>query len=157
MYAEEMVNRTRMFYLNSDDIYIEKREIPIKIVKKMNNNFIVGKLLNKSFVDYFGYYKKYFFEFEVKETSQDFFNVNLIKPHQLEFLTKINKHGVKTFILVYFSLYSAFYLIEYTWLMKQKEISNSIEYKKIQNECYKLEIFFPGILNLKQVFSLLYI
>jgi recombination protein U len=110
MYAEEIINRT-IDYLKHTDCLIEKRNIPIKIVKDLNNNLIMGKLLNKSTVDYCGFIKNQHLEFEVKQTNQQNFNIDMIKPHQYEYLLKANRIKVRAFVIVLFSLYDEFYIL----------------------------------------------
>ena len=49
MYIEELINRTIDYYwYNDNNIYIEKRFVPIKIIKKINDTTFIGKLLSKS-------------------------------------------------------------------------------------------------------------
>jgi recombination protein U len=112
MFAEEIINRTILFYENNVDIYIEKREIPIKIVSKKDNGYIVGKLLRKSFVDYFGVYKNKHFEFEVKQTEKEYFDIALLKNHQISHLVDMEKRNIKTFIIVYSSIENKFYILK---------------------------------------------
>ena len=70
MYIEELINRTIDYYwYNKDNIYFEKRFVPFKILKIMNNNVFLGKLLSKSTVDYTGVFKHRHLEFEVKQTE----------------------------------------------------------------------------------------
>jgi recombination protein U len=110
MYAEELFNRT-IDYLNGSDCLIEKRNIPIKIVKDLSNNLIMGKLLSKSTVDYCGYINHKHIEFEVKQTNQPNFDINMIKPHQYQYLTKAEQVGSVAFVVVHFSLFDEFYLL----------------------------------------------
>jgi recombination protein U len=111
MYAEEIVNRTIDYLINSNCL-IEKRNIPIKIVKDLNNNLVMGKLLSKSTVDYCGYINHKHIEFEVKQTNQPNFSTDMIKPHQYEYLLKSERAGSIAFVIVYFSLFDEFYLLQ---------------------------------------------
>jgi recombination protein U len=111
MYAEEIVNRTKDFFKDSDSIYIEKREIPIKIIKHLSESNIIGKLCSKSFVDYFGIINGQHIEFEVKQTNEHFFQFNLLKEHQYKYLTKMSAMGIKCYLIIYFSLFNTFVLV----------------------------------------------
>jgi recombination protein U len=112
MYAEEMINRSKDYYLSKNTLYIEKREIPIKIIKKIDEKTIVGKLCSKSFVDYFAIIKNKHVEFEVKQTNELTFPISLLKEHQYNHLLNMSKLGIYSFIIVYFSTYGKFMLID---------------------------------------------
>jgi recombination protein U len=93
MYAEEIVNRTIDYYCVHKIALIEKRAVPIKIVKDVSNGMIIGKLLNKSLVDYCGCIKGKHIEFEVKETANDGFSLKQIQQHQYEYLDEAVIHS----------------------------------------------------------------
>jgi recombination protein U len=111
MYIEEIINRTIDYYINHYDCLLEKRNIPIKIVKDLDNNMIVGKLLSKSYVDYSGYINNHHLEFESKQTNNKHFSISLIKDHQYSYLIKVQRLNCLAFVIVYFSLYDCFYLL----------------------------------------------
>jgi recombination protein U len=113
MYAEEIVNRTIDYYLNNNVCLIEKRNIPIKIVKIINDNMIVGKLLSKSTVDYCGFINNNHFEFEVKQTNNQNFTIDLIKQHQYEYLRRAYLLRSLSFLIVHFSWCDEFYLLPF--------------------------------------------
>ncbi|MDR2636261.1 MAG: Holliday junction resolvase RecU [Mycoplasmataceae bacterium] len=147
MFAEEIINRSISYFQGK--VYIEKRELKIKIIKSQNNDLIVGKLLGKSFVDYFGFYNQIHFEFEVKQTEKEYFDINLIKKHQLEHLKNISALGVKSFIIVYMYKYDKFYVIPY--LLLQQYIDDANRQKipvEVLNKISKThEIIYPGVIN----------
>jgi recombination protein U len=103
MYAEEIINRTIDYYLANNFCLIEKRNIPIKIVKTIGDNMIVGKLLSKSTVDYCGYINHKHIEFEVKQTNNPNFTIDLIKEHQYDYLRLAFRNGSLSFVVVHFS------------------------------------------------------
>jgi recombination protein U len=113
MYAETIVQRTCEYYRLHEVAYIEKRQLPIKIIKKINDTTIIGKLLCKSYVDFFGCYQGRHIEFEVKETSNNDFSITLLKSHQLEYLQNIAKQNIQCFLIVYFAKYDEFYRIDF--------------------------------------------
>ncbi len=149
MYAEELVNRTNSYYYDRGIALIEKRYIPIKIVKSINQNTIIGKLLSKSYVDYCGIYKGKHIEFEVKQTNNINFDLSLIKEHQLRHLINNNKHGGIGFVIVYFNPLEQFYLIYIDQIIewKQNNKSSTIKYEFIKKKCYPIDITFPGIID----------
>jgi recombination protein U len=110
MYAETIINRT-IDYLSSSNYLIEKRNIPIQIIKDLNNNTVIGKLLSKSTVDYCGFINQHHIEFEVKQTNLTNFSTDMIKPHQYEFLLKAYTCKCKAFVIVHFTLHDTFYLL----------------------------------------------
>ncbi|MDE5553456.1 MAG: Holliday junction resolvase RecU, partial [Malacoplasma sp.] len=57
MYLEELINKTIEYYSSNEIAFFEKRFLPIKILNKLDDNFIRGKLLKKSYVDYCGVYR----------------------------------------------------------------------------------------------------
>ena len=151
MYIESLINRT-INYLNNHNIaYIEKRNVPYKIFKIINNNVFLGNIYSKSTVDYTGVYLNHHIEFEAKQTASCDFDLRLIKNHQFNFLKNMyEKQNCICFLII------QFYNIDETYLLP---IQNLIEYcainkKKIIPYCsivkmsYRLEIIFPGILNL---------
>ncbi|GHU32190.1 hypothetical protein FACS1894166_05020 [Bacilli bacterium] len=110
-YAETLIDRTCQYYRNNRLAMMEKREVPIKILKRINESTIVGKLMSKSSVDYFGCYHAKHFEFEVKQTNERNFSLDMIKPHQLDYLKECIDYGIESFVVVYFGTYDKFYKV----------------------------------------------
>jgi recombination protein U len=117
-YAETLIDRTCQYYRTNHIAMIEKREVPIKILKRINESTIIGRLMSKSFVDYFGCYHVKHFEFEVKQTNDYNFSLDMIKPHQLRYLIECVHYGVESFVVVYFSAYDQFYKVTTIWIME---------------------------------------
>lgn len=154
MYIEELINRTISYYYSKNIGYFEKRNIPFKLIKKINESCFVGKLYNKSTVDYFGYYRSFHFEFEAKQTDSLIFNFKQIKPHQLLFLKNINlmEHALSFVIISFFKSDKTFLLPINNLVKYVKENKKStITLNELSKCAYKLEIIYPGILNLKEV------
>lgn len=152
MYAETVIQRSCDYYRLHNIAFIEKRQLPIKIIKRINETTIVGKLLSKSYVDFFGSYHGQHLEFEVKETKQDDLSLLIFKPHQLEYLKLISKQNVICFLIIYFSKYDEFYKINFNWIQQYIENNQQkrIPYAQIKNNCELLKIIFPGIVNFLQ-------
>jgi recombination protein U len=102
--------------------------------------------MSKSFVDYFGFYKSNYFEFDVKETSKEYFDKALLQKHQIQRLEKLNEMNIKGFVLVYFSLKEEFYVIDYKVFINHTK--NKMDYEFIRTNCHELKIIYPGILDL---------
>ncbi|MDE7433754.1 MAG: Holliday junction resolvase RecU [Mycoplasmoidaceae bacterium] len=118
MYAEELVNRTNSYYYERSIALIEKRYLPIKIVKNLNDNLIIGKLLAKSYVDYCGVYQSKHLEFEVKQTNEKNFDLHLIKPHQIKHLINAFNQKAISFLIIYFNQYDEFYFMPINVLLE---------------------------------------
>ncbi len=149
MYIEELVNRTNSYYYDRNIAIIEKRYLPIKIIKNLSPNTIVGKLLAKSYVDYCGVFKSQHIEFETKQTNESNFNLNLIKEHQLRHLINAMNHGAKSFLIVYFNAIDKIYLIKTSdiinWIKVNK--SKTIKFEYIKDNCQEIDISYPGIID----------
>lgn len=152
MYIEELVNKTIEFYLTNNICFLEKRNLPIKIIKK-NNEVVIGKLLKKSYVDYFGFIDGKYITFETKQTNEDFFMLSQLKKHQLEHLRLISSLNGISFLILHFFSYDKTYLIHYEEIekfvlkKKKKLLLNDLIKSKTDN-IKELNILFPGILNL---------
>ncbi|GMO17253.1 MAG: hypothetical protein Ta2E_08540 [Mycoplasmoidaceae bacterium] len=153
MYAEEIINRTREYHISrGDNVYIEKREIPVKIIKKIDESTAVVKLTKKSYVDYFGLINNKHIEFEVKQTDEQSFCTSLLKDHQYEHLLKMKDLCITSFIIVFFSYYNTFILIDIRWLQKYLEDGNkkNIPFELLKKECIVVDIIFPGIIDINK-------
>ncbi|MCF0217809.1 MAG: Holliday junction resolvase RecU [Malacoplasma sp.] len=156
MFIEDLVDKTIFYYLDNKICFIEKRYMPIKIIKR-KNDLIEGKLLKKSYVDYFGLIKSKFVSFETKQTDNDYFLLNQIKDHQLNHLKDISLYGGIAFVILHFYNSEATFLIPYCII--EQWVANNI--KKVDltylkkclndNKVFNLEIIFPGILNIYDV------
>ncbi|GHU49753.1 Holliday junction resolvase RecU [Bacilli bacterium] len=113
MYLEELVNRTANYCFINKIAIIEKREIPIKIIKKINDDTVIGKLTKKSKLDYFCYVNNKYFEFDAKETNEDVFRISNIASHQLEYMHSLSTNMINSYILIYFNKYSKIYMVGY--------------------------------------------
>lgn len=108
------------------------------------------KIISESSIDYFGHMDGEHIEFEVKETREDHFPMNLLKHHQLNHVGVLLKNKVNVFIIIYFHKYNEFYAIDFLTLFSiiknnKKNILTIDQFK--QSGC-KLNIIFPGVLDL---------
>jgi len=151
MYVEEVMNRTSTFYSNSSNFFIEKRNLPTKIIKQLNNDTCIVKLLNKSYVDYFGFINGIHFEIETKEVD-NLFNLDIVKNHQKDFLSRMNKSGIMSLLIIYFKNTSNFIMIKYSNFLNIKKKSFTINELE-ENGGKIIKIKYPGILDLKEEIS----
>lgn len=149
MYIEELVGNTITFYNNKNIGIFEKRYLPIKIIS-IDKNKVIGYLKEKSFVDFVGIYNKRHIEFETKQTNDNYFRFTLFKEHQLKYLINSHNHGSISFLIIHFYNFDKTFAINTSELIslyeKYKNKKISLEY--IENHFHKLEIIFPGILDL---------
>ncbi len=151
MYLEELINRTINYLSLNHLAFIEKRNVPFCIVKKINDALFVGKLKSKSFVDYTGNYNGYHLEFEAKQTNKDYFDLHNLKDHQWDFLNKFLKvKNSLAFVVVYFDKNNETYLVPIKTINEQ--IKNKkcfrFHYHDLKEKSIPLDVIYPGILNL---------
>jgi len=155
MYLEQLVERTILFYCNNKIGFLEKRQIPIKILKHINEKTVVASLISKAKVDYFGYINNKYFEMECKQTIHDYFDINLIKEHQLRYLKEVNNQNCMSLVLIYFELYDKVIAIEYSKLMflREKLKKKSLPFNSVVENGIEIEVIYPGILDLIKLFQ----
>jgi recombination protein U len=149
MYLELIINRTCEFYASREVALIEKREVPIKILKIIKDNTIIGKIMSKSSIDYFGSKGNIRFEFEAKETKFDYFDLHLIKEHQFAYMKKLLTMNIKCYIFVHFQKFEEIYLLDFKWIDDYivNKGKKKIDYATIKEQGNKLEIMYPGIID----------
>ncbi|MCQ3908256.1 MAG: Holliday junction resolvase RecU [Mycoplasmoidaceae bacterium] len=153
MYIEQLVDRTIVYYQINNLGFLEKRQIPIKVLKHINETTIVAKLIAKAKVDYFGYLNNKYIEIECKQTKHDYFDISLIKSHQLSYLKYVSDNHCLAYVLIYFEKYNKVIAISYPKLMLAKKIAkkNALPFKLVAEQGIELEIIYPGILDLKKL------
>ena len=154
MYIEQLMNRTMQYYQINNIAHLEKRQIPIKIIKRIDKDIVVAKLVDKAKVDYFLYFNKKYVEIECKQTRKKYFDMSLIKKHQTKYLEDIKAVGGFALLIIHFEIFNQTIGIYYEKLIKlvQKIKMKKIEYSLIKEYGTTIEIIFPGILNLKKLF-----
>ena len=154
MYIEQLVDRTISYYKFNNLGLLEKRQIPIKVLKHINETTVVAKLVSKAKVDYFGFINNKYIEVECKQTKHEFFDMLLIKQHQLNYLKEIANNGWGSYVFIYFELYDKVIAISYNNLMLCKQIvkKNALPYSKVAEHGIILDVIYPGVLDLKKLF-----
>mgnify|MGYP003298129241 CR=1 FL=1 len=153
MYIEQLVDRTIVYYQSNNLGLLEKRQIPIKVLKHINETTIVAKLIAKAKVDYFGFINNQYLEIECKQTKHDYFDISLIKHHQLDYLKYVSDNHCKSFLFIYFEKYDKVIALSYLQLMtcKQTAKKNALPFKLVAEQGTEIEIIYPGVLNLKKL------
>ncbi|HOO67865.1 MAG TPA: Holliday junction resolvase RecU [Bacilli bacterium] len=138
MGLENDINLTNSYYLEKDIAVIYKKPTPIKVTK-VSYDCIGNKRVKDAFyekpstTDYNGLYKGKYIDFEAKEIkNSNIFPIINIHKHQIEHLSRINKHGGIAFIIVRFCNNNTTYLLEINKLISfidnNKRKSIPIEY-----------------------------
>ncbi len=154
MYIEQLVDRTIVYYQINHLGLLEKRQIPIKVLKHINETTIVAKLVAKAKVDYFGYLNNHYIEMECKQTKHEYFDIALIKHHQLNYLKEIDSCGYASYLLIYFEKYDKVIALSYQQLLNCRKLAkkNALPFSIVAEQGKEIEIIYPGILNLKDLF-----
>ncbi|RIV16261.1 Holliday junction resolvase RecU [Mycoplasmopsis gallopavonis] len=151
MFLEEVINNSLFYYQKNQIAFIEKKEVPIKITKTANigtNVIVKGKLFVKSTVDYIGMYQGKFICFEAKSSEKDLYRYKNIKKHQWDYLELIAKNGGISFFVFYFASDNSFFKVDSLKLLEHKKAHSSISKDKIEELGTKIELEFPGIINI---------
>lgn len=153
MYIEQLVDRTISYYQFNNLGLLEKRQIPIKVLKHINETTIVAKLTAKAKVDYFGYINQKYLEIECKQTKHEYFDLALIKQHQMNYLKYINECHCLSYVLIYFEKYDKVVALSYKKMINCKQIAkkNALPFSLVAEHGIILEIIYPGILDLKKL------
>lgn len=153
MYIEQLVDRTIIYYQMNNIGFLEKRQIPIKVLKHINETTIVAKLTAKAKVDYFGYINNHYLEIECKQTKHEYFDILLIKHHQLNYLKYVSDCHCHSYVFIYFEKYDKVIALSYQQLIDCKAIAkkNALPFQIVAEHGTELEIIYPGILNIKKL------
>ncbi len=155
MFLETLINISANYYINKSILAIYKREIPIKIISKQDNNYIKGKIMHRSTTDYYGVYHAKMFDFEAKQTNNDDFLMQNLKSHQYNHLQNITAFGVHSFLLVHFVKTNDYFAIDVKQLA-QFEHKTKITHEWIKQNCYELHVVFPGVLDFEEYMRYIY-
>lgn len=152
MYIEKLIDNSANYYLENNLILIEKKQIPF-FFSKITENSVCGRI-QKSTTDYYAIFNGIHFDFEVKQTNNDFLLLNIIKKHQMDYLLMINSFGGISFLLIHFFNSDHIYVIETRELTTYlKQNNKRVTEKYCQKNFYEVKIIFPGIINFKTLFS----
>ncbi|MGF3112242.1 Holliday junction resolvase RecU [Facklamia sp. P9177] len=144
MSFEEMINQSNAYYLNRQLAVIHKKPTPVQIVKVDYPKRSAARITEAYFrqastTDYNGVYLGRYIDFETKETrNKTSFPLSNLHDHQIEHMKLCFQQGGIVFLLIYFRVHDAIYLIPYPLLENflQKNKKQSIPYSFIQAHAY---------------------
>ncbi|WP_026389702.1 Holliday junction resolvase RecU [[Acholeplasma] multilocale] len=134
-YLESLLNITHQKYLE-EDICVVSNISPGVYFTNPSKNLNFKANFN---CDYIGIYKHHYFEFEAKETYQEWFDFKAFRPNQIKKLTLVRQHGGIAFMIVYFANYDEFYLTSFDKIANYvKENKNRVPYEWFNINSYQL-------------------
>ena len=160
MNLEEDLNESNRYYRQQDIAYIYKKPTPIQITKveyPSRKNAVIKEAYFKepSTTDYNGIYRKYYIDFEAKETKNSTsFPLSNIHPHQIKHLKNILRHGGIAFLIIRFTTKNETYLLDGNdfFLFLENENRKSIPYSYFLEKGKKIPFgYHPRLPYLKVV------
>ncbi len=117
---EELINRTNEVYDEKNLALIQKIPTPITPLKidKDKRQITLAYFDQKSTVDYIGAVQGIPVCFDAKESTSDTFALQNIHPHQVEFMTRFEKQGGVSFLVLYFSVRDELFYLPYRDMMR---------------------------------------
>ncbi|PHA03573.1 Holliday junction resolvase RecU [Bacillus pseudomycoides] len=118
MSLEEELNETNQYYLTHNIACVHKKPTPLQIVKvdyPKRSAAVIKEAYFKqpSTTDYNGVYKGKHIDFEAKETkNKTSFPLQNFHLHQIKHMKQVLAHGGIAFVIIKFTLYDEFYLLE---------------------------------------------
>ncbi|EJS01564.1 Holliday junction resolvase RecU [Bacillus cereus] len=118
MSLEEELNETNQYYLTHNIACVHKKPTPLQIVKvdyPARSAAVVKEAYFKqpSTTDYNGVYKGKYIDFEAKETkNKTSFPLQNFHLHQIEHMKQVVAHNGIAFVIIKFTLFDEFYLLD---------------------------------------------
>lgn len=143
MELESMISDSNNFYNEVKKAYILKRTTPIKVLKTKNGRIVDGFFEKQSTLDFNGVYKQRYLEFETKSTkSMNSFPLENIPNHQIEHIKRLIFQKAICFLIVEFSYYNKYFLLNSEVLQRYLENSTkkSIPYSYFISNCKEIKI-----------------
>lgn len=147
MYIEKLVDNSAFYYYEKNILLIEKKHIPFFFSKSTKDQ--ISGSIKKSTTDYYGVYQGFYFDFEVKQTNNNFLVISQIKEHQMNYLKIISTFGAISFLLIHFFNQDLIFAIEIDDLIELVQHSKKITIEYCQNNFYEARVIFPGIIDFK--------
>ena len=116
---EELINRTNEEYKIKGLALVQKIPTPITPINidKESRHITLAYFDQKSTVDYIGAVQGLPVCFDAKENLTDYFPLHNIHEHQVDFMTKFEKQGGISFLILYFSEKDLYYYMRYEELL----------------------------------------
>lgn len=148
MFFEELINLSILHFNQKYNAFFKKRSVEVDFIK-VNGIKVSGRLKQKSEADYYGFYVGHYFDFEAKQTKQDFFYLKQLKQHQLEHLLLIYINQGYSFLLINFVDFDEIYGILINDLVKHfyRQDKKRIDLSWLRQNAIKINIVFPGIID----------
>ncbi|MEC5238539.1 Holliday junction resolvase RecU [Bacillus sp. FSL R9-9530] len=125
------MNLSNEMYQREGVALINKRPIPVKVLKSTGDHVLIGFYEAKSTVNYDGVYKGQAVAFEAKSTqSLTRFDLSNIAQHQLDYLEKAEKMGAVCFFLIEFSKDQTVFLVPASVVQSYVRVSHQPDGKK---------------------------
>lgn len=111
-------------------------------------------MVAKAKVDYFGFINNKYVEIECKQTKHQYFDMQLLKHHQIDYLKQIDNIGCLAFVFIYFELYDKIIGLTYGQLLKCRKQAkkNALPFDLVAEHGTEIEVVYPGILNIIKLF-----
>ncbi|AUF83662.1 Holliday junction resolvase RecU [Mesoplasma syrphidae] len=142
-YLETIINITNQKYLKEKLCLVTKIPTNINLVQTNNKKIINANFKENFNCDYIGVYQGQYFEFEAKETYQDYFDFKGLRKNQQTKLSYVCYFKGISFVIIYFGKYEEFFIIDF---LKIKEYANNIKkrisYKWFEENAYKLYLTY---------------
>lgn len=148
MFLETLINQTAWYYEQQGHCIIFKRSVPVSIYKN-EDNVVCAKVISKSGSDYYGIYKGRMIDFEAKQTTNNYFLLSNIKSHQWDHLIKIQKFNGISFIVLHLLTEDSYYVIDIDKIIEYRN-TTKLTLEWIHSNGFKIELVFPGILDLEK-------
>lgn len=164
MTLEHDINVSNDYYLQLDKAVIHKKPTPVQIVAVDYPKRSAAKISEAYFkipstTDYNGVYRGRAIDFEAKECkNKTSFPFQVIHPHQIEHLKRVEKHGAIAFIIIRFSYYNETYFVEASKIVTRYNESKvrSLPYSWFQEEAYLIAFSLTPPVNYLKIVDELY-
>ncbi|MEG0977831.1 MAG: Holliday junction resolvase RecU [Bacilli bacterium] len=154
MELEALINDANNFYNANKIAYIEKRPTPINVVTVKNGIITKAYFEKESTLDFNGVYKQKYIEFEAKSSSsKTSFNLNNIRPHQIDHLNRLIEQKAISFFIIEFSTLNKYFILNSEVLQSylKNNTKKSIPFNFFVKNCNEIELAIQPYLNYLKV------
>ncbi|MEG2270205.1 MAG: Holliday junction resolvase RecU [Bacilli bacterium] len=154
MELEALINDANNFYNANKIAFIEKRPTPINVVTVKNGIITKAYFEKESTLDFNGIYKQKYIEFEAKScNSKTSFNLNNLRPHQIDHINKLVEQKAISFLIIEFSTLNKYFILKSEVLQSylKNNTKKSIPLKFFVKNCNEIELGIKPYLNYLKV------
>jgi recombination protein U len=153
MLFESLINETIQKLEVKGMAYFKKRYTPIKIDKKVGDEYR-AYFYSKAAIDYYGCYRGRFFAFEAKEVGGEKFPLSNLREEQFNEMKTIASLGGNVFLLIYFSRKNAIFLLKYDELFDLFSMKkSSVKFDYATERYLRVRLSTKGPINLLEAIS----